>query len=424
MKRARHRHAHRRRRAPRTRSGAGGPRRAGSRSSAQTLEPVVSAEELARVRSEFADVAVSGPGDGHGGREVLHADAQGSSARPSSSRPTTRAGSPRGPTRRSSAAIVHAAAKKAGAEVQAKDAVVTFSGRTPSVKPHVSGLALDDASLRTRGLEGDRRARRAPPPWRRKVVGADVHDRRGQGDAAQGADLLLHDVLPAGPAPRVQHQARRPGSSTARTSRPGEQFSMNGILGQRTAREGLHQGGHHPRRPRREPLRRRHLAGVDDDLQRRLLLRDAARRVDPALLLHLALPRGPRGDDLVARPAQQVHEHHRRWRAHPGPRHRHLDHGELLRHEEVRRHGDEERAPRHRPAQEDTPTTTPSASPSPRSSASRSTSGASSSRAARSSRPRSTRRPTAPRTTSPAPTPSPADRRPGGRAVGRRLRLT
>jgi vancomycin resistance protein YoaR len=113
-----------------------------------TLEPKVSAAELTRVRTEFADTAVSGPVTvSAGGRSFQLTPAQFGPAvvlTPDASGRIT----PR-PDEKKLAAVVHAAAKKAGAEVEAKDAVVTFSGRTPTVKPHVAGVALDDASLRS-----------------------------------------------------------------------------------------------------------------------------------------------------------------------------------------------------------------------------------------------------------------------------------
>ena len=96
--------------------------------------PRVAAAELARVRREFADVAVSGPvtvaangttftvaPKAFAPAVVLAADASGTIT-------------PR-PDPKKLAAVVHRAAEKAGAEVEAKDAVVTFRGRTPTVRP-------------------------------------------------------------------------------------------------------------------------------------------------------------------------------------------------------------------------------------------------------------------------------------------------
>ena len=115
---------------------------------ARSVPPKVSADELTRVRSEFADVAVSSPVSvSANGRTftlapkafvpaiVLAADASGTIT-------------PRADPKKL-VALVHAAAEDADVEVAAKDAVVTFSGRRPTVRPHVAGVGLDDASIAT-----------------------------------------------------------------------------------------------------------------------------------------------------------------------------------------------------------------------------------------------------------------------------------
>ena len=106
------------------------------------------ADELARVRTEFADVAVSAPVTVNAGGKTFtiapKAFAPAVVLTPDEAGTIT----PR-PDDKKLTALVHAAAKTAKVELAAKDAVVTFSGRTPTVKPHVSGLALDDASVRS-----------------------------------------------------------------------------------------------------------------------------------------------------------------------------------------------------------------------------------------------------------------------------------
>ena len=207
---------------------------------AQAVPPRVSADELHRVRAQFADVAVSGPVTVKAGAKsftltpkqlapavVLEADDRG--------RITPRADD------KALASIVHDAAKAAGAEVQAKDAVVRFSGRTPKVTPHVPGLALDDASIRTqvwKAIAGtDRTATVATtttqPEFttavatktlpKEKISSFTTHFQAGQ--------------------PRVHNIELAARLINGTYVPPGEQFSMNGILGERTAAKGYVEAG-------------------------------------------------------------------------------------------------------------------------------------------------------------------------------------
>ena len=169
------------------------------------VPPKVTAEELDRVRSEFADVAVSGPvtvtANGKSFAIAPQAFAPAIVLAPDASGTITPRADPK-----KLAAVVHAAAEKAGVEVEAKDAVVTFAGRTPTVRPHVAGVALDDASIAARGLEGhlDDDAHRH---GRHEDHRAEVHDRDREGDPAQGEDLVVHHEVPGRPAAGAQHQA-------------------------------------------------------------------------------------------------------------------------------------------------------------------------------------------------------------------------
>ena len=167
--------------------------------------------------------------------------------------------------------------------------------------------------------------------------------RRGQGPGggAGRADLARPDRdgrAPCGPSPRSPPRWRGRGASpsvvssfstafpvnpprttnitiAARTLdgtlvKPGETFSLNGVLGQRTGAKGYQKapvinGGRLETR-----LRRWGLAGLDHDLQRRVLRRGADRAAHAALVLHLPLPRGARGDRLVAGRRQPVDQRH------------------------------------------------------------------------------------------------------------------
>jgi vancomycin resistance protein YoaR len=207
---------------------------------ATALAPKVTADELARVRSEFADVAVSGPVTvAANGKSftlapkafapavVLAADASGTIT-------------PRADPEKLSA-VVHAAAEKAGVEVEAKDAVVTFSGRTPTVRPHVAGIGLDDASIGTEVWKAiastTRTATVATKPTEPEFT-----------TAVAKATLPKEKIssfttnFPVG-QPRVHNIRLASRIINGTYIPPGEQFSMNGILGERTAAKGYIEAG-------------------------------------------------------------------------------------------------------------------------------------------------------------------------------------
>lgn len=202
--------------------------------------PKVSAEELARVRSEFADIAVSGPVQVTSNGKtftlepttfapaiVLRADESGTIT-------------PRADDKKL-AAIVHAAARKAGAEVAAKDAVVTFSGRTPTVKAHVAGVALDDASLSSevwKAISTTTRtatvATKATEPKFTTAIAKKTLPKQQISSFTtyfQAGQSRVHNIKLAS---RIINGTY---------IQPGEQFSMNGILGERTPGKGYIEAG-------------------------------------------------------------------------------------------------------------------------------------------------------------------------------------
>jgi len=112
----------------------------------RTLAPAVPASEFERVRSEFADVAVSAPVTVEAGGESFELEpaefADAIVLTPQDGTITPRADEER------LLDIVHDAADEAGVEKKAEDAEVTFDGRTPTVADSVPGVALDDASAK------------------------------------------------------------------------------------------------------------------------------------------------------------------------------------------------------------------------------------------------------------------------------------
>jgi vancomycin resistance protein YoaR len=207
---------------------------------AEALPTKVSAAELARVRREFADVAVSGPVTVTAGEKsftiapkafaraiVLKADDQG--------RITPRA------DEKQLSAVVHDAAEKAGAEVKAKGARVTFSGRTPTVKPHVTGTEIDDVSIRSevwKAIAGTTRTatvttKRTEPTFTTAVAKATL---------PKGRISSFTTYYPAG-MPRVSNIKLASRVINGTYIPPGEQFSMNAVLGQRTPEKGYIKAG-------------------------------------------------------------------------------------------------------------------------------------------------------------------------------------
>ncbi|HSF98698.1 MAG TPA: VanW family protein [Ornithinibacter sp.] len=207
---------------------------------ATTLEPKVSAQELARVKSEFADVAVSAPVTITAGEKSFtltpEAFAPAILLTPDESGTVT----PQADAKKL-AAVVHAAARTSGAEVVAKDAVVTFSGSTPSVKAHVSGLVLDDASIQTEVWKA------ISTPARAATVATKAVEPKFTTAIAK-ATLPKEKISSF----TTNYQSGQPRVANIKLASkiingtyipPGGQFSMNGVLGERTPDKGYVKAG-------------------------------------------------------------------------------------------------------------------------------------------------------------------------------------
>lgn len=209
---------------------------------AATTPTKVSADELARVRREFADVAVSAPvtvSVGEKSFEIAPKDYVGAVVlQPDASGTIT----PRADDDKL-AALVHKAAKAAKVEVAAKDAVVTFSGLKPTVKPHVAGLALDDASVRSTvwpAISGTGENRTA-------TVATTATEPEFTTDIAKktlpkGKISSFTTYFQAG-QPRVHNIRLAARIIDGTYIPPGEQFSMNAILGERLPGKGYVKAG-------------------------------------------------------------------------------------------------------------------------------------------------------------------------------------
>ena len=207
---------------------------------ARAVPPAVSAQELARVRTEFADVAVSGPVTVQAGDAsftiapkafapavVLEADESG--------RITPRA------DEKKLAKIVHAAAEKADAEVEPKDAVVTFVGRKPTVRPHVTGRVLDDASMSSAVWKAISTTTRTATVAT-KVVEPTFTTEIAKRTLPKEKISSFTTYYQAG-QPRVHNIKLAARVLDGTYVPPGKQFSMNAVLGERTPAKGYIEAG-------------------------------------------------------------------------------------------------------------------------------------------------------------------------------------
>ena len=100
--------------------------------------------------------------------------------------------------------------------------------------------------------------------------------------------------------------------------KPGETFSLNKVVGERTAANGFTEGLHHRRRRLHPGPRRRGQPGRHHHVQRGVLRRPRGRRAQGALVLHQPLPGRPGGDGGVARRRPALPRHHAVRRAGEG----------------------------------------------------------------------------------------------------------
>ena len=230
-------------------------------------------------------------------------------------------------------------------EAEGRDRHASSTGK-PKVVPAVNGTSV---------------SRRRPGEGRR--AGADQEGQRsapvvGRADRSQGQ--VLHRGRPASSgikevtgefttnfpyaAYRNVNIGRAAELINGTVLKPGETFSLNGIVGERTAANGfvegfIIQGGKFKR-----GAGRRRLAERDDDVQRDVLRRPArTSQHQPHTLYIDRYPAGPGGDGGLAEPGPEVPERHRVRRAGAGVREEGvagppgLDHGEDVVDQDLRR---------------------------------------------------------------------------------------
>ncbi|MGL5864405.1 MAG: VanW family protein [Dermatophilaceae bacterium] len=202
--------------------------------------PKVAAAEFQRVRADFADIAVSGP---------ISVTANGTTfpLTPKQFGPAVvlTPGEDGSITPRADpaklAAVVRTAATEAKATVAPEDAEVTFSGRTPTVTPHVRGIGLDEKSLQAevwRAIGSTTRTATlattvVEPKFTTAIAKATLPRER----------ISTFTTNFTAGQPRVQNIALAARLINGTYIPPGAQFSMNAILGERTPEKGYVKAG-------------------------------------------------------------------------------------------------------------------------------------------------------------------------------------
>lgn len=199
------------------------------------VQPKVSAAELTRVKTEFADKAMSGP-------VTVTADGKSFALSPATLAPAVSfAIADKGTVTPSFdeakiVAAVHAEAAKAGIERKAKDAEVTFAGGQPAVVPAVTGVALSDEGL-AKGIiaamtSAERSVQATTTTTQPKLTTEQV---RATLPKEQISTFTTHYGYSHNRVTNIKIATRTLNGTYVP---PGGTFSLNGVLGQRTAAKG------------------------------------------------------------------------------------------------------------------------------------------------------------------------------------------
>ncbi|MBT9254009.1 VanW family protein [Phycicoccus sp. MAQZ13P-2] len=205
--------------------------------------PKVAARELERVRDEFARVAVSGPVTVRVGEKSFELSAR--QLAPAAVLTPAEDGTitPRADDAKLRR-IVHEAAQEAKVEVEPKDAVVTFAGndwRRPRVRDSVPGSELDDASISAAVWTAFSTASRTATVTTKEVQ-PDFTTAVARKTLPKEKVSSFTTYFEAG-APRVTNIKNAARLIDGTYVPPGEQFSMNGVLGERTPDKGYVKAG-------------------------------------------------------------------------------------------------------------------------------------------------------------------------------------
>lgn len=198
------------------------------------VEPDVSAEEVQRAAAEFAKPAMSGP-------VTVKVGARKFTLKPAQYAPALSMKAQDGKLTpvvddAKLLAAVRAAAAAAGLESKARDAKITFNGTKPVVIPSATGFTLDDASVVKAVVPALTSASRTAT-----VAAKTVQPKltTAQANKIKPKEVIssFTSVFPFNPA-RTENIAIATRTLDGAYVAPGETFSLNQRLGQRTAAKG------------------------------------------------------------------------------------------------------------------------------------------------------------------------------------------
>ncbi|WP_353952949.1 VanW family protein [Knoellia sp. S7-12] len=203
--------------------------------------PKVSAEELQRVKTEFADKAMSGPIAVKAGDKTFEISA--ATLAPAISFPADAQGkiTPKFDDKVIIAAVTEAA-DRAKATAKAKDATVTFVNNQPTVVPSRTGVALDPTKIEgpvTAALTSPERAAIIPVT----VSQPEFTTERARATLPKGMISTFTTYFNPNGGGRVTNIRLAAKTLNGTYVPPGGTFSLNGVLGQRTPAKGYAIGG-------------------------------------------------------------------------------------------------------------------------------------------------------------------------------------
>ena len=214
------------------------PARGAVAAKVDTVEPALTADEVDRAVKEFATPAMSAP-------VTVAVGAKRFTVKPAAYAPALSM-KPDADGRLAPAvdttklvAAVHAAAGAAGVETKARDAKIMFRGTKPTVAPAATGVALDDKSIAATFVPALTSASRTATVATTVVLPKLT--------TAQAVKIMPKEVistfttnLPFNP-PRTENIQIAARTLDGTYVGPGEQFSLNKVLGQRTAAKGYNE---------------------------------------------------------------------------------------------------------------------------------------------------------------------------------------
>lgn len=203
--------------------------------------PKVTAKELERVRTEFADEAMSGPVAIKAGDKTFEIPAK--ALAPAITFPADGEGriTPKLDPKKIIAAVT-AAADKAGATQEARDARVSYRTGQPAVVPAKTGVALDPAKIVapvTAALTSPERAAILPVT----VEQPEFTTEEAKATLPKGLISTFTTYFNPNGGGRVHNIRLAARTLNGTYVPPGGTFSLNNVLGRRTPEKGYQKGG-------------------------------------------------------------------------------------------------------------------------------------------------------------------------------------